>query len=349
MAIYTRCSACRRDNQPTFRICKGCGAKLGDKYLVRIKDNQSGKWNTKIVPTFKLAKEVETKLKVQQIEGSLFDKKLKDFISFNRYLAHAKLHKKSWKDDEQRWNKHIAGSNWRTKQGILIILNRMIKEGYQPATIHHVLKLIRRVYNWHIQNNLFHSSNPTGGILLPKYDNRKTNILSQEETKKFVEYLSRWRNRRAALVTLFALYTGRRRGEILNLTWDDISWENRAITCRNTKNGKTLSFPLNDKASSILKEAQAVSISSLVFPCNTGNHFYSFSSTWQRLRKRLGLTIRFHDLRHTYASHLASSGKVDIYTLKTLLGHKDISLTERYSHLSDDRLRKSTEVLDSLF
>ena len=60
-------------------------------------------------------------------------------------------------------------------------------------------------------------------------------------------------------------------------------------------------------------------------------------------------SIRFHDLRHTYASHLASSGKVDIYTLKTLLGHKDIKLTERYSHLSNDRLRKSTEVLDTLF
>ena len=106
-------------------------------------------------------------------------------------------------------------------------------------------------------------------------------------------------------------------------------------------------FPINNSAFQILIEAKSIQISELVFPCLSGRYFH-ISKTWQELAKRLKLTIRFHDLRHTYASLLASSGLVDIYTLKTLLGHKDIKLTERYSHLSDERLRSSTEVLDNL-
>ena len=147
-----------------------------------------------ITPTLKLAKEVETKFKVNQIEGKLLDKKPKNTISFSKYLAYAKLHKKSWKDDEQRWNKHVAGANWKSRQGIMAILNQMNKTGYQPATVHHVLKLIRRVYNWHIQNNHYHNANPTDAIRLPKYDNRTNNILSHEQVQQLVEYLNNWRN-----------------------------------------------------------------------------------------------------------------------------------------------------------
>ena len=105
------------------------------------------------------------------------------------------------------------------------------------------------------------------------------------------------------------------------------------------------------------KEAKESKISEYVFPSSSGQHYNSgLSLAWTRMRKRLKrenildiTSFRFHDLRHTYASHLASSGQVDIYTLKTLLGHKDIKLTERYSHLSNERLRQSTEVLDTLF
>lgn len=117
-------------------------------------------------------------------------------------------------------------------------------------------------------------------------------------------------------------------------------------------------FPLNSKAIDILKEALTIRLpqGELVFPSSSGHHYGAgLPLAWNRLKKRLKNqnilnidSIRFHDLRHTYASLLASSGQVDIYTLKTLLGHKDIKLTERYSHLSDSRLRGATEVLDNL-
>ena len=347
MAIYARCTKCRRDNSQSAKVCTSCKAKLGELFHVKIKDPATGKWRTKISPTLKLAREIESKFKVQQIEGQFFNKPQNQVISFENYLNHAKLHKKTWLTDEFRWNKHIAGKDFKTKQGILGILKKQQEAGCAPATVHHSLKLIRRVYSWHIENGLYTSPNPCDRIKLAQYDNRVNNILNKEQISSLKDFLSTWKNRRAALVIAFALFTGRRRGEILGLKWEDIDWAGPSITCHNTKNGSTISFPVNNSAFEILTEAKSIQISELVFPCLSGKYFH-ISKTWQLLALRLKLTIRFHDLRHTYASLLASSGQVDIYTLKTLLGHKDIKLTERYSHLSDGRLRSSTEVLDGL-
>ncbi len=74
-----------------------------------------------------------------------------------------------------------------------------------------------------------------------------------------------------------------------------------------------------------------------------------FSETWKCIRKRANVNIRFHDLRHTYASDMASSGKIDIYTLKKLLGHSTLEMTRRYAHLVDGAVQKATFVSDEVF
>ncbi|WP_319549366.1 site-specific integrase [Desulfogranum marinum] len=355
MAIYSRCVQCKRDQKVTSKTCNNCGAILGQRYSVKVRDAHTKKWKTKQVSSLSLAKKVEAKFKVQMLEGKLFDQRKPNEFSFSKYLDYAKQHKKSWKDDQSRWSLYIAGKGHDSNQGIQQILSDM--QHLSPATRRHAFTLIRRVYNWHIQQGLWHQENPVKGIKLPRFDNRVSNILNQEQLKTFVEHLNQWENRRAALAILFAIYTGRRKGEIMGLEWQDISYDLQFITCRNTKNGETMSFPLNSSAITVLREARSLKESSeFVFCSSTGDYYYNgLSLAWNRLRKRLKregtldvTSIRFHDLRHTYASHLASSGQVDIYTLKTLLGHKDIALTERYSHLSNERLKKSTEVLDSI-
>jgi len=148
MAIYSRCPNCRKDNKSTLKICTKCKSKLATKYIVKVKDSSTGKWSSKTLPTLKLAKEVETKLKSLNIEGKLFDKKRKGAISFESYLDFAKLHKKTWKEDESRWRIHVNRKDFKTKNGILKILQKLRDKGYKPQTIDHVLKLIRLVYNW---------------------------------------------------------------------------------------------------------------------------------------------------------------------------------------------------------
>lgn len=347
MAIYSKC--CGINQSTSKRKCEKCGKNF-HTYSVKVKNSVSGKWRTKIVPTLKLAKEVESKFKIEILEGNVFDKKKHSEINFEKYLKYAELHKKTWKMDKSRWDNHIRGKDFLSKRGIVNILTTMKKTGYSESTVHHVLKLIRRVYNWHIQNDLYFQANPCKTITLPPYDNKVTNYLSHDDVVHLTTYLDTWDNFRASNVILFALFTGRRKGEVTNLEWSDINLEEKVITCRKTKNGKTLSFPLNQKAYDIILRAHKEKLSKYVFPSSTGHHYYNgFSLAWRRLQKRIGLTYRFHDLRHTYASHLASSGKVDIYTLKTLLGHQDITLTMRYAHLSNDAIKKATSVIDEIF
>ena len=174
MAISARC--CGRDNKQNLRKCCYCG-KSFIKFIVRVKENNTGRWRTQTVTSLKLAKEVENKFKTESIENKLFDKKRDGVVSFTKYILYAKLHKKTWRDDEFRWNKHVLGNNYITKQGILNILKNMQDSDYKPATVHHVLKLIKRVYNWNIQQGFYFEDNPCNSIRLQKYDNSIHSVL----------------------------------------------------------------------------------------------------------------------------------------------------------------------------
>lgn len=354
MAISRRCPKCRHDNKPKYHKCQRCSFPLSQaNFQVKIKDKQSGKWKTQTCPNLTTAKQVETKFKVMGIEGTLLDIKPVDKpVSFKKYLESEKHRIRSWKTDLSRWKRNVVDDCPPTSaQGIRSLIGKV---GGAPATKHHVLKLISRVYNWAISEKLWHGENPCNQVKAPRYDNKATDYLSKDEVKKFIRFLQKHENKRMALVVLFALYTGRRKSEILSLRWSDVSLETNNYTCY-TKPGKVLGFPLSESARNVVLEAQALKVCDFVFPCSTGKRYYSFDSTWVRLRRQLmskGIFEghhSFHSLRHTYASHLASSGKVDIYTLSVLLGHSDVKLTQRYSHLSDDRVRSSNGVLDEVF
>ena len=169
MAIYAKC--CNKDYSISKRKCEVCG-RLFAKYLARVQDPVSKKWKSKTVPTLKQAKEVEAKLKTELIEGNLFDKKQVGRIDFDKYLEYAKYHKKTWKVDLCRWTTHVKNHDHLTKNGILKILGEMKKAGYSDCTIHHVLKLVKRVFNWAIENGYYFEANPCNMIKPPKYDNR---------------------------------------------------------------------------------------------------------------------------------------------------------------------------------
>jgi len=281
------------------------------------------------------------------------------------YIQWAKLNKKSWRDDEVRWVKHVAPfmpskvSQITPRDHMLPILSKMANKKYAQATIKQVFVLTKRIINWSIKNGIIHNSiNPIGDMESPKVDdNRIDNVLNKTDLKRLHNTLDTWDNERAVLVVKFALYTGRRKGEVLSLKWSDLDtgFYHLNLKASNTKSKKMLNFPLNQKAVIVLQRAKALRIknSSYVFPNTQGNQYKkdSFDSTWKRIKSRTGLSkeFRFHDLRHTFASYLASSGKVDIYVLKELLGHSSIEMTQRYAHLINGATRRAVEVLDEVF
>jgi site-specific recombinase XerD len=87
--------------------------------------------------------------------------------------------------------------------------------------------------------------------------------------------------------------------------------------------------------------------SEFVFPGRGGRQRVDIKKQVNRIKKRAGLPKGFralHGLRHVYASMLASSGQVDMYTLQKLLTHKSATMTQRYCHLRDDAMRKASNL-----
>lgn len=367
MTINLHCSTCKSGAKIGTKRCNKCNHKFtttNRKYRVTVK-LANGKRVSKVVDSLELAKKVDAKLKTESIEQEFLNIKEPPLLSdiFTKYLAWAKVNKKTWKEDQDRWAHHVTSCIKDQRMDkvsaldIETVLDKMRGSDnhrgkpYAPQTIKHVLILQKRVFNWAIRRDLFSGANPCLKVKPPKFDNRINNPLSRKELTRLLSVLDAPESKRGSLVVQFALFTGKRRGEILSLRWEDIDLENHRITLqgKNTKGGKSQTLPISQKAWDVLLEAQALRVCDLVFSSQNGPYSpYGFNSIWRRIRKKAGLTIRFHDLRHTYASYLASSGKVDIYTLKELLGHSTIEMTQRYAHLINGALERAVCVADEV-
>jgi len=368
MTINLHCPKCKSGAKIGTKECRKCCHKFtpgNRKYRVTVK-LANGKRKSKIVEAFELAKKIEAKLKTEAVEHEYFNIQKAPSLSdvWGKYLAWAKANKKSWEADQDRWTHHVKPHlrsmmmDKVTPLDIEKVLYKMrgsdnrIGKPYAPQTVKHVLNLQKRIFNWAIRRDLYTGLNPCLKVKAPKFDNRVNNTLSKEELKSLLTVLDSWENQRGALVVKFALYTGKRRGEILALKWEDIDLENRLMTFHgmNTKSGKSQTLPIGQKAYGSVLTAMSLRICDQVFSSRNGPYSPNgFNSIWRRIRRKAGITIRFHDLRHTFASYLASSGKVDIYTLKELLGHSTIEMTQRYAHLVNGALRRAVEVADEVF
>ena len=145
-----------------------------------------------------------------------------------------------------------------------------------------------------------------------------------------------------------ALFTGMRKGEILNLQWKDINFDYNLIHLRDTKSGKDNTIPLNTEAKKLFDSLPKEDVSSYVFTGRGGKKLVNISGELNRIKKLAELPKDFrplHGLRSTFATLLASSGEVDIYMLQNLLTHKSPIMTQRYADLIDTARLKSSNVI----
>ncbi|GGD40632.1 site-specific integrase [Pseudoxanthomonas indica] len=143
-------------------------------------------------------------------------------------------------------------------------------------------------------------------------------------------------------ITLLALNTGLRRGEITQLKWADIDLAGRRLTVRAgyAKSGKARHVPLNSEALQVLTDYRKQ---------HTGKGelfgIASVKTAWAGLMREAKITgFRFHDLRHSFASKLVTRG-IDLNTVRELLGHGDIAMTLRYAHLAPEHKAAAVEAL----
>jgi len=149
-------------------------------------------------------------------------------------------------------------------------------------------------------------------------------------------------------LVLISINTGIRQGELFNLTWDDININKKFLTVvgGGAKSGKTRHIPLNDEAISVFKQwRDQAEGTGYVFPGKTGERLNNVKKAWKNLLESADIkNFRWHDMRHHFASRLVMAG-VNIYTVKDLLGHASIQMTERYSHLSPDHMAEAVAKL----
>lgn len=214
--------------------------------------------------------------------------------------------------------------------------------GISPATIVKELGLLRRMCNLAIRWRWL-KTNPVALIEMPRVNNSRVRYLKPEELKNLMATLPAWLR---PIVTL-ARHTGLRRGNLLELTWEQVDLKTRQLFIPQTKSGEPLGLPLNETAAKLLYELRHLR-GPYVFCDERGEPWglHQTSVAFRRAVKRAGIThFKFHDLRHDFASRLVQGG-VDIYRVKDLLGHKDLRMTTRYAHLSPENLRDAVNVLD---
>ena len=190
-------------------------------------------------------------------------------------------------------------------------------------------------------------------IRKPSVSNSRTRFLSEEECQRLLTSCKESKNPYLYFVVVIALSTGMRKGEILGLRWGDIDFEKKLITLEQTKNGTIRHIPLVSLTGQVLKslfeKETILDFSYHVFPSFNPNRYLDIRTAWQFALKRAKVTdFTFHSLRHSCASFLAqtSANQRDI---AEILGHRDLRMTFRYSHLSTNHLSERLEKANERF
>jgi integrase len=181
-------------------------------------------------------------------------------------------------------------------------------------------------------------------------NNAKTEDLSPKQLQKLLKIIEKDEHPQAGSMMKMALFTGMRRGELFKLKWENINFDRGFINILDPKGGPDEKIPLNDSARELL-ENHPKAKSPYVFPGRAGGQRVNIAKQVNKIKKAAGLPEDFrplHGLRHVYASMLASSGEVGMYTLQKLLTHKDPKMTQRYAHLRDEALKRASEVAGNI-
>jgi integrase len=302
-----------------------------------------------------VAKEILAKKKAEAVEGryELPSKKpgprLEDFVKeyFEYYRANRRP--RSVKRHEVSWHamQPVFGSK-RLAEIAPFDLERYRRDrkqaGVSDVSINRELAFLRHLYSMAITWGKT-TDNPVKKVRFARENNGRMRVLTPDEEQRLLAQCGP--QLKPLVVT--ALHTGFRASELLSLTWDDVDFCRRLITVRAAyaKNGENRSVPMNGVLLAQLRMCtMTIPAQGPVFRTHHGTPYRSFRTAFEHAVHTAGIAdLTFHDLRHTFASRLVMSG-IDLPTVQALMGHKDISMTLRYTHLSSDHKQRAVKALE---
>lgn len=212
------------------------------------------------------------------------------------------------------------------------------------ATMNRYIAALSVVFSYAYRNLEWIELNPMSKITKYTEPNGRVKWIEMDEIKSLIAETKKSTNPMLYPVVLVALTTGARKNEVLNLKWADVDLEIGTATLHKTKNTERRVLTLLPPAIAVLRELKdACGNAEYVFHAtrNTGEHHpANIRAAWYTALKNLGIQdFRFHDLRHTFASHFMMNGG-KLSELSEILGHKDLKMTMRYAHLSNKYKRE---------
>lgn len=369
MAIYLYCYDCRASFKIDLKDCPKCGKTIDPKKkCFRVQMMVNRKLVVKLVPgTLTLAREVEAKMKTRLIEGVYKDPRQKDPTLnevWEEYLKGYKAHGKAWRREETRYNKTLRDrfGNKPLKAITPFHIEKMMIElkstetryhqPYSPKAIKNIVDQLGLLFNYARRLGIYAGENPCHKVKKPKINNEVLNVLPIEKIQELLKYLEIYQHRTTANLLTFLIFTGCRLGEALKLDFVDVNFNDRIIRLRDPKGGKDQFIYLNEGAFQALQRQHQnkKTDNEIVFPGDDGQRKNNIDRRWASIKVAVGIPVKFrcHDLRHQFASMLASSGEVDQYTLQRLLTHKDFKTTQRYAHLFPQTVRNGAAVVDKI-
>jgi integrase len=272
-------------------------------------------------------------------------------FALGEYLEHAKVHKRSWAEDEQKLRKVLIpalGKRQLPAVGArdVELIHANLRRTNAPATCNRYLTLLHRMFTLAVQWGHL-ERNPAAAVRKYREDNARERYLKPDEIVRLLAVLKDWPNPSVAGLLRFLLFTGLRRGEAMTMPWRCVEREQNTVYLERTKSGRKRTVYLNELARGVIEEMWALRKRDhpYVFPGHKRRSpLVNPMRAFREIRKaaKLGKDLRIHDLRHSFAS-LAISGGASLYEVQKLLGHSSSVMTARYAHIGDQALANAAE------
>ena len=314
-----------------------------------------------IGPSRKGAEKVIAKKKVEIAENKFLDiRKELEPIKFHeyakQYLQWSKANKKAStysrdiyimrsfdKEFEGKYIHEITAwqaEGWKSKRS----------KTCKVATVNRELALLKHMFSMAVKPWKKLKENPVKDIKRLKGETKRVRYLMADEIQTLLSNCDGLlRGLLKPLVTV-ALHTGARKGELQSLQWPQVDFELGIISLLDTKNGERRDIPMNETVKATLKAMERTT--EFVFPNRNGKRIddAQVQISFCKAIERSGIEdFHFHDLRHTFASNLVMQEGVELNDVRELLGHKNMSMTLRYAHLSPKHKGKVVNILDRVW
>ena len=223
--------------------------------------------------------------------------------------------------------------------------SEILQSGRKPATAnrHHATlsHMLSKAVEWEMMGE--DTLKSIRRVKLLPENNKRLRFLNREECQTLINSCDA--HLRPIVIT--ALNAGMRKGEILSLKLDNVDLKHGFILLDKTKNGERREIPINATLKHTLQGiTRRLDVPYVFFDPNTGKPYQDVKRSFHTALRKAGIRdFHFHDTRHCFASLLIMNG-VDLTTVSRLLGHKDIKMTLRYSHLAPAHMVKAVDVLD---